>query len=383
MRAAFVLQSSLVFLLSIAAWAQLPNAPQAPPAGAPSDAQSPAIASPAVTPAQPQAPTTESTPAERTATPAPALQASARVRRVAMMDINGRPGFRAAAFLNGFLVMAHAANDSVDVFDVRKRRLVTQIKDMQGASALAVDPKSEVVFAANPEGGNVAMISARNWKVLRTIPAKDSPGALLFAPEANALYAASYRQQTISRIDVGQGKEAGTVEAGGSPKRMAFDARRNLLFATLEAQNAVAVFDASLKPLRTLKLNASEPTGIVYDGKADRLYVAVRYAIVALDPESGREVGRIAAPSGVDTLVFDPQSSQLLAASEGGTVQVIRAAGNLAVEQEINTDVRGHTVAFDPETRMMFMPGGHEGRAKLLLLKQVTVEPAAGQVAAK
>ena len=371
-----------VLLLSVAAFAQLPNTPQAPPAnpdqtsapGQPA-AASPAVApvikaNPSVTRPQPDAPPQQS------AVPSPALPANQVVRRIAMIDIAGEPGFNGIAFTGGFLVMSHSANNSVDVFNVRQRRLIKQIKDMEGAAGIAVDSKGETVYVANSNGDNIAAISTKDWQVLRTIKLEHSPNGLLLLPDQNVLYSASWRDQTISLIDLLQAKVIGTAEVNGSPEHMAYDPGRRELYATLEAQNQVAVLDPSLKVLRRFKLAASEPTGVVFDGKSNRLYVAVRYAVLALDSQSGKELGRIAAPAGVDSLVLNPADGSLYAGSEGGTVQMIRVGGGqFAAEQEIATDVRGHDVAIDPQTHMIFMPGGREGRAKLLLLKRVDAGP--------
>ena len=372
-----------VLLLSVAAFAQLPNTPQTPPAGPDQTSApgQPAAASPAVAPvikpnpgvSRPQA---EDVPAEKNGVPAPALPGSQRVKRIALMDIAGAPGFNGAAFTGGFLIMSHSANNSVDVFNVRQRRLIAQIKDMQGAAGIALDPKNDLAYVANSDGHNIAVISTKNWQLVRTIKTENSPDGLLYLPEQNLLYSASWRNQTISLVDPLQGKVVGSVEVDGSPEHMAWDPQRHELYATLEAQNEVAVLDPSLKVLRRFKLAASEPTGVAYDAKSNRLYVAVRYAVLALDPQSGKELGRIAAPAGVDSLVLNPADGSLYAGSEGGTVQLIRVGGGqFAVEQEVATDVRGHDVAVDPQTHMIFMPGGREGRAKLLLLKQVDMGP--------
>ena len=376
----------LLFLVQwvLAAQAQIPNSAQAPPAvnDQRESPAAPAVATPAgVTPVIPAPGVTQARPAGPAA---PALAGQVRVRRVALMDIKGQPGFNGTVFVNGCVVMAHTANNSVDVFNVRKRRLVAQIPDMQGAGAMAVNPKASVIYVANSEGNNIAVISSQDWKLVRRIAVQDAPGGLLFVPEDNTLYSASYRQQTISLIDAIQGKQISRTAVDGSPEDMAFDGRRHRVYATLEAQNEVAVFDPGLKLLRRWKLNASEPTGVVYDRKTDRLYVAVRYAVLALDPETGSETARVAAPAGVDTLALDAAGQMLYAAAEGGSVQMIRTAGRLTVEQEVNTEVRGHLVAFDPESGMLFLPGGRDGRAKLLLLKQVSMgAPAAQQTAEK
>jgi outer membrane protein assembly factor BamB len=107
------------------------------------------------------------------------------------------------------------------------------------------------------------------------------------------------------------------------------------------------------------------------DANARRLYVAVRYAVVTLDTDSGAELSRIGAPAGVDSLWLDQPGGTLYAAA-GGTVCIMKTReGGLAHDSELNVDVRGSSLAYDPNTKLIYMPGGRDGRSKLLIMKQV------------
>ena len=57
------------------------------------------------------------------------------------------------------------------------------------------------------------------------------------------------------------------------------------------------------KVINRFTLNASQPTGLVYDPQYHELYVAVRYAVLAISADTGAEIDRVAAPAGVDQLV--------------------------------------------------------------------------------
>jgi hypothetical protein len=127
-----------------------------------------------------------------------------------------------------------------------------------------------------------------------------------------------------------------------------------------------------MRVVRRYKLNGSQPTGIVVDQVAQRLYVAVRGALLTLDAESGEQLGRVTAPVGADALWLDSSAGNLYLASAGGLVSAYHASGsNLTLIQEIHSEVRGHSVAFDPARKLIFLPGGREGRSKLLILKQL------------
>ena len=50
----------------------------------------------------------------------------------------------------------------------------------------------------------------------------------------------------------------------------------------------------------------------------------------------------------------------------------MRVSGSRFVDASDNTiEVRGQGLVFDPSTKLVYVPGGREGRSKLLILKQV------------
>jgi hypothetical protein len=129
-------------------------------------------------------------------------------------------------------------------------------------------------------------------------------------------------------------------------------------------------------------LAASQPTGLIYDPEYHELYVAVRSAVVAVSAESGTEIDRVAAPAGVDSLWLDPRSHTLYAASEG-SLTTINAKGRLSAGDEIVPQIRGHVVAFDADKNMLLLPGGREGKSKLLIFRPMPPQGQAGSQAAE
>ncbi|MGZ4819157.1 MAG: YVTN family beta-propeller repeat protein [Terriglobales bacterium] len=300
------------------------------------------------------------------------LPERALIRRIAMVDIPGRPGFKDLVFINGCLVMAHPAASTVDVFSVAKRRVIAQIKDMKGASGVAADPAGERVFVANSDAGEIAVISTKTWQVENRISLKAAPDALLFVPETSTLYASNGRDHSISVIDTKQGTVLNTVVVDGRPEYLAFDPASRQIYASLEDVRQVAVLDPTLKVLKRFPLTASMPTGLALDSKARRLYVAVRHAVVELDADSGQEIRRVPAPDGVDMLWLDPASTSLYGAASGGTIALMKIGnGVFEAQREYSTEVHGHTLAFDPAKKMIYLPGGRDGRSKLLILRRV------------
>jgi len=292
-----------------------------------------------------------------------------RLRQVAIIDLVGQPGFDAVRIVNGALLMAHSAANSVDVFDLAKRRVVARVEHVRGASGIADDQQGGRIFLSSPDGQSIVVISSDSWDVQGVIPVKEPVESILYVPANNRLYLANSRDQSLGYIDLAHNNEVRTVSAGGMPERLAFDPVKKLIYATLQDTHQIGVYDLDLKPVAFWTLKGSQPTGLALDAKGRHLYVAVRHAVLDLNADSGAEINRVGAPAGVDSLWLNPSEGQLLAAA-GGTVEIMTTSGgHLASLDELNIDVKGHTVAYDPATKLIYVPGGRDGRSKLLILK--------------
>lgn len=292
-----------------------------------------------------------------------------RLRQIAIIDLAGQPGFDAVGIANGALLMAHSAANSVDVFDLAKRRVVARVEHVRGAAGIAVDTKDSRVFLSSPDGQSIVVISSESWDVQSVIPVKAPVENILFVPQNGRLYLANSRDQSIGYLDFAHSNAVQTADAGGLPERLVFDPQKNLLYATLQDKHQIGVYDPDLKPVANWNLKGSEPTGLAIDPATRRLYVAVRYAVLALNADTGAELNRVGAPAGVDSLWLDSADHKLLAAA-GGTVCIMDVQPyGLSRGDELNIDVRGHSLAYDPETKLIYVPGGRDGRSKLLILK--------------
>jgi YVTN family beta-propeller protein len=293
-----------------------------------------------------------------------------RLRQVAMIDLPGQPGFETVAIANGHLLVAHSAADTVDIFDLTKRRVIAQVKHVRGASGIAVDEKNGRVFLSSPDRHSVVVINSADWEVQSMIPVQSEVEHIAYVPANNRLYLSNSREQSLGFVDFARNNDVQKIDVGGMPERIVYDPVKNVIYATLQDKHAVAAYDMDLKKISQWNLKASQPTGMALDDAARRLYVAVRYAVVTLDADTGNELSRIGAPAGVDSLWYDRPSGTVYAAA-GGSVSVMKVRdGGLTRDAELNLDVRGHSIAYDSKSRLIYVPGGREGRSKLLILKQ-------------
>jgi DNA-binding beta-propeller fold protein YncE len=316
-----------------------------------------------------------------------------KLRQVGMVDLPGDPGFSQVAVANGQIVITRPVTNTIEIFSPVKRRVIARISQIDNPRGIAVDDAGNRAFVALAGSNRIAVINSQNWQVEKLVHVVHRPERVLWVAETKTLYCLSALDRTISVIDPKGETETAVVELNALPQDLLADPSRHAVLVSLQDSSQVVAIDASQQIARRFQLAASEPTGLALDNAHRRLYVAVRFAVLVLDADSGEELFRIPAPGGTSTLVLDPASKLLYASAGDGSVLTIDLERHV-VDHELPTSVRGYGLAFDPVHRMLFLPGGREGRSKMVILTPMTVNeqprpqtaknsPAQGQTAKK
>jgi DNA-binding beta-propeller fold protein YncE len=295
---------------------------------------------------------------------------AAKLRQVAMIDLPGDPGFSQVALANGQMVITRPATNTIEIFSPVKRRIIARISQIDDPRGIAVDDGRLRVYVALAGSSCIAMIDSQTWQVEKLIPVEHRPDKLLWVSETKMLYVTSTLDRTLSTLDPAADREAASVDLDALPYDLLFDPARRVLLVTFQDRSEVAAIDGGGQIAGRFKLNASAPTGLALDNDHRRLYVAVRFAVLVLNADTGAELLRIPAPGGTNALVLDRAGNQLYAAGGDGSVLAIDLNRNV-VDHELPTDVKGYSLAYEPARKMLFMPGGREGRSKMVILSPI------------
>lgn len=317
------------------------------------------------------------------------------LRQVATVDLPGVPGFDEVAFAAGQLVITHQSANTVEVFDPTRRRLVAQIKGIESPRGLAVDPEAGLFYVAGAGNNTLTVISTADWKVVGVVGLKNTPDKLLLVPGMKSLLVTSPMGRTVSVVSTESTRkiaptsvsELASFDIQGRPAALAWDPQQKLAYVTLEDTNEIVALNPASTDnpvVRRMKLTASQPTAILFEASSRRLFVAVRFAVLQIDADSGAESARVAAPAGTDALWLDMSTNTLFAAAGDGSVAVMNvSAKRLEYRGEFKGDVRGHAIAYDPANHLVFLSGGREGKSKMLVLRNISGMPAVETVTAK
>ena len=309
-----------------------------------------------------------------------------KLRQIAVVDLPGRPGFDDSLFANGMLLIAHHGSDSVDIFDPVKRRLTGRVEGVSDPRGMALDPQSGIVYIAAAGTNSIVALNSKSWKVDGVIGLKRTPDAVLLLPGLNSLLITNPGSNAVSLIStesLGRKEaELQNLDLQGRPNSLAWDAERHVAYVSVEDRKEIIVLDPSRPEqaiVRRISLEgASQPTDLVFDPSSRSLLVAVRFAVLQIDADGGKEVARVPAAAGVDRLWLDGSGSSLYAAADDGSLSIISLqGGKMTGSAEFYAGVRGKAVAADPVSKMVYLAGGKDGHSKMVILKPANVAAAA------
>jgi len=263
----------------------------------------------------------------------------------------------------GYLYVAHTSNSTVDIVDVRSKKLAGSIAGVAGVKQIALTPDPNIIFASASTAGGVLEIDVDARKVLATIPVDGSPDAIDYDPVHDYVVVCLGGAKKLAAIDRKTLKVVGTVSLPGAPELMTIDPQAGRAFVAINDQDAAAAIDlGSLQVTSIYKgCDIKAPTGMAYDPAQARLFVADRALVSVIDVLVDRCLGSVDIGNGVDQITINPHNHHLYTANGGSRNLSVIDIVSLQPLGEQGTGPSGDGVAADPTTNTVYVIVGRAG----------------------
>jgi YVTN family beta-propeller protein len=172
------------------------------------------------------------------------------------------------------------------------------------AGALVFDPRRELLYVADPANARVAIVEARNRRVVASLNVGRPPEALALSSDAGTLYIANTSIAFADVTDSAHPKLSGSVATGSHPA--AILAAGSRVYVADRSDDTITAVDAGSRrvewqvPIRIAGmegLRGVSPSGLAFDEKDGWLLVAETgiNAVGVIDTHAGKLLGHIAA----------------------------------------------------------------------------------------
>ncbi|MCX5521341.1 YncE family protein [Streptomyces bobili] len=143
--------------------------------------------------------------------------------------------------------------------------------NIPGPLGVAVDPASHRVYVTQPDFNAVSVIGPGTDGVIATIPVRQQPTDIVVDALRRRVYVANSGANTVSVIDMDSHDPADISVTAGSAG-VAVDSRGHAYVTQFDG--TVKVIDATSHSVSTSIPVGSQPKGLAFEPRSDRLYVA-------------------------------------------------------------------------------------------------------------
>jgi DNA-binding beta-propeller fold protein YncE len=256
------------------------------------------------------------------------------------------------------LFIAH--DTEVTVVDADSLTVTARIPGTQGVHGVALAPDLGRGYTSDGRDSTVTVFDLGSLHVLGRLQATGrQPDAIAYDSAARRVFTFNGGSGSATAIDAGKDAVAGTVPLGGRPEFAVVDGTGRL-FVNLEDRDSLLSLDT-----RALKVVArwplapcGGPTALAIDRERRLLFVGCRSRVLAVvDADRGAVLSTLPIGAGVDGVVFDPATREVLSANGDGTLTVAAPdpAGRYRVVATVSTARGARTLALDPRTRRVFL----------------------------
>lgn len=267
-----------------------------------------------------------------------------------------RPGgFDHAAVHSGFgrLFVAHTANDTLDVIDCANDQYLYSVPDLGRVAGALVAETDNLVFTSNRGENTVGILSPDDRQVVAKVAVGIRPNGLAYDPGRGQLLVAHVGDPavpnsfTIALVDAKQKKVIAILPVPGRTRWTVFDPQAGVFYVNIADPALIIVVDPA-GPVKRYSIPAQGPHGLDIDLESRRLFCACDDGkLVVLDAPSG-EILTISDLSGApDVIFFNPALQHLYVASgDPGKIDVFDTQDMKRIAV-IETEKGAHTIAFD------------------------------------
>ena len=251
------------------------------------------------------------------------------VKTLPLKGVSGKLDHLAVDSKGERLFVANKPNNTLDIVDLKSNQLIKQIPDQGKVSGVSYSTDLDMIYVGNG-AGTCNAFDGKDYKLVFSMPAPNADN-VHFHPGNQLVYVG--QDEILSILDAKTGAIKAVIDLPGTVHGFKIDRQAGKIYAVLTKPNLIAVIDLA-KNIVTDKFeltlsDAGSP--IDQDATNGLLFVGCpkkKPMVVIFDVKTGKEVGSVIIPAGVDDVHFDRRRNRLYASCSDGALVVIEKVGD-------------------------------------------------------
>jgi len=180
--------------------------------------------------------------------------------------------------VRGWLYVALAGEDAIEVFDVKTGEIIRRVGLNFGDEPVEIglSPDRERLVTANRGSNSASVLDARSLREIARVRLPSEPTSLVVSPTEARAYLFQPLSNSISAVDLSRGESAVTVSFDEPPMRGAMSSEGEILYVITGSSPNLLVLDSTSLGVRekifvgggTASIQVDPTTGLLYVGDA-------------------------------------------------------------------------------------------------------------------
>ncbi|MGO8719997.1 MAG: YncE family protein [Acidobacteriaceae bacterium] len=266
----------------------------------------------------------------------------------------------------GVLFAAAKGNHTVEAINLRTGKIAQNITGLAKPHGLAWVPETHRLYVADGKLAQLQVYQGNPLKASGTLKLSDDADDMVYDKQDGMLYVGHGGSDATNpgRVAVVNTKDftlAADLPVAAHPEALDLDGQGQRVFANIaDAAQVIAINTKTNAIEDTWKLkDASDNTPMAYDAHDQILFIACRKppVLIALDGNTGKEMGRLPSDAGADDLFYDAKLHRVYVITGSGAVDVysMGASTHLTLLGKVHTVSGAKTGLFVPSQNLLYV----------------------------
>lgn len=258
-----------------------------------------------------------------------ATEAKARLileRSIPLENVSGRIDHMAVDSAGKRLFIAELGNNSVDVIDLQRGKVVGRINGLKEPQGVVYIPDQDLIIVTSAKDGSVRFFRAANLSPLGPIRlGDDADNIRIDATTGHVLV--GYGSGALAVIDATRQTQIADIKLAGHPESFQIDPNTNRAFVNVPDDNKIVVIDLQSRKQsaawKAPSLRSNFPMALADAGGPLAVVFRSPAALVLLKPATGAMIQRLDTCGDADDVFFDDKRDRIYVSCGEGAVDIM------------------------------------------------------------
>jgi WD40 repeat protein len=293
---------------------------------------------------------------------------------ISLPKVSGRIDHLSYNSKNQNLFVAALGNNTVEVVDVRNKKVIHSLKNLHEPQGVAFIAGSNSIFIANGDNGECDVFNTDSFQKINSIKLSGDADNVRSDAGDKKIYV-GYGNGGIAIIDATTFKLITEIKLSGHPESFQIDKTAKKIFVNVPDEKQIEIIDlnknAVIEKWKMAEATSNFPMAL--DEINHRLFVGCRHPakLLIIDTQTGKTISSFAIDSDTDDIFYNHTTKEVYISCGGGYINVFKQtdANTYTADGKVSTHSGARTSLFIPDLNQLIVasPLNFSSNASLLI----------------